>query len=114
MSVLPFQGQGAAMAFEDAEALSLYLREVDSGRDTAAIHDALDRVFRVRHPRTAFIHDISRAAGIGEQAKRYRTKMNEGTESKRMDRMKWFAFLWDYRGAEAWEREMPDWVLPKA
>jgi 2-polyprenyl-6-methoxyphenol hydroxylase-like FAD-dependent oxidoreductase len=86
-------------AIEDAEALSAYLRKATS--DPASIHEALDHVFRVRHKRASSCQSRSRAAGLVASD-------NIGKQSP--DEL--FA-LWIYPGAEKYEAEHPEMVIPK-
>lgn len=88
--VLPHQAGGALSAIEDAEALGAFLRNVAPH----GVHEALQRVFRVRFKRTAEFQLKSRfskqapPAPIEEQL-----------------------HFWNYSDAARWEFERSDMVL---
>jgi salicylate hydroxylase len=94
ISVLPHQAAGAISAIEDAEALYITLRTAT--RDT--VHECLQRAFRIRFKRTAECQAASRREGI------LAPPNPQGGEDIFM--------LWDYPGAERWEAERSDMILP--
>lgn len=108
--MLPHQGQGASQAIEDGEALCAFLRDV--GPD--GVHDALERVFRVRYKRATYIQEASREGGLGEMRTKY--LMKHGGVGDAIDGpinpFKYQKFTWEYYGALDWEKNKPEWVLP--
>jgi 2-polyprenyl-6-methoxyphenol hydroxylase-like FAD-dependent oxidoreductase len=91
--VLPHRAAGAVSAIEDAEALSVFLR----GAIPDSVHDALQRVFRVRYKRVSEIQAGSRADGLLSPP-----DPHAGEVMMR---------LWDYPGAQRWMDERPEMVL---
>jgi salicylate hydroxylase len=102
--VLPHQGQGASQALEDAEALGAFLKGVS--RDN--VNAALERVFKVRYVRATETQRISRFVGLGPKA----IAAGKAQGTKGIDAMQFRDFSWKYYGAERWEKEHPEHVLP--
>lgn len=102
--MLPHQGQGASQALEDAEALGAFLRGVSPSEVPAA----LERVFKVRYNRASLTQSNSRLGGLAR-------KVAEGENAlpiKTINPLQFREFSWKYYGAEMWEKEQPDFVLP--
>ncbi|WOO78221.1 3-hydroxybenzoate 6-hydroxylase 1 [Vanrija pseudolonga] len=105
---LPYQGQGASQAVEDAEALATYLR----GVGPEGVHDALIKVFKVRYKRATYAQEISRKTGL------YKHKGDEPEPpykvldpNEPIDKAGILAFFWDYHGAADWVKRKPEWIL---
>jgi salicylate hydroxylase len=90
--VLPHQAGGALSGIEDAEGLGTFLRGVT--RD--GVHNALQRVFRLRFKRASRYQLLSRVEGIKKGAPPTHEEVVRA---------------WDYPGAARWEVERPDMVL---
>lgn len=99
--VLPHQASGAMSAIEDAEALSMYLREVTPTSNPKAVNHALQHAFRVRYKRASFCQTRSRAMGLLAWDKNNKQSSDELFE------------LWMYPGAAQWEVARPDMILPE-
>jgi len=108
--MLPYLGQGASQAFEDAEALGAFLK--GATRDTAP--DALRKVFNVRYRRATWFQEMSRGSAPSEKMrKKYRSKLGEQVPDldQPFDYMQYRNFMWDYFGAEDFARRKPEWVI---
>lgn len=109
-AMLPHQGQGAAAAIEDAEALGYVLRNATRDQVPAL----LQKVFRLRYRRATMVQQASRAAGLGDMMKK-----NSGFEGGELPKefsnmMKFRQFNMAYLGAEDWEKNHDEWVLPES
>jgi 2-polyprenyl-6-methoxyphenol hydroxylase-like FAD-dependent oxidoreductase len=93
-SVLPHRAQSACQAIEDAEALGAFLKETT----TDGVSETLRRVFRVRYKRASRAQAASHATNL---------KNGEGNAEQAVAVVR----LWDYYGAEKWEKEHPEDVL---
>jgi salicylate hydroxylase len=102
--VLPHQGQGASQALEDAEALAAFLKDVPPSGVTAA----LERVYKARYVRATETQRISRFVGLGPKS----IAAGKAQDAKGIDAMQFRDFNWKYYGAERWEKEHPEHVLP--
>jgi hypothetical protein len=79
---------------EDAEALGAFLRAASRPTAPAALH----RTFRARFKRASLAQASSHARGLGHTF--------DAAEEERVMRR-----VWEYYGAEAWEREGKEMVL---
>ncbi|KAJ9102969.1 hypothetical protein QFC19_004526 [Naganishia cerealis] len=109
-AMLPHQGQGAAAAIEDAEALGHVFRSATSPDQ---VPDLLQRVFRLRYRRATMVQQASRAAGLGDMMKK--ASGFEGGELPKefSNMMKFRQFNMAYLGADDWEKNHAEWVLPE-
>ncbi|KAI5450866.1 hypothetical protein NCC49_002607 [Naganishia albida] len=109
-AMLPHQGQGAAAAIEDAEALGYVLR--NTTRDQ--VPEALQRVFRLRYRRATMVQQASRAAGLGDMMKKASGFEGGELPAEFSNMMKFRQFNMAYLGAEDWEKNHGEWVLPES
>ncbi|KAJ9094993.1 hypothetical protein QFC21_005786 [Naganishia friedmannii] len=109
-AMLPHQGQGAAAAIEDAEALGFVFSGANITREQ--VPELLQRVFRLRYRRATMVQQASRAAGLGDMMKKA-----SGFEGGKMpelfsNMMAFRKFNMSYLGAQDWEANHQDYVLP--
>ncbi|WWC64322.1 uncharacterized protein I303_106932 [Kwoniella dejecticola CBS 10117] len=107
-SMLPHQGQGASQAIEDAEAVQAYL----SNAAADDVHEALEKIYKVRIKRATYIQQISRGSGLGNMRKVYRAKLGQVEEDDApLNPGQYRDFSWNYFGALDWEKTHPEWVM---
>lgn len=92
--VLPHRAQSACQAIEDAEALGAFLKETSADR----VPETLRRVFRVRYKRASRAQAASHATNL---------QNGDGNSEQALAVVR----LWDYYGAENWEKDHPEDVL---
>jgi salicylate hydroxylase len=109
-AMLPHQGQGAAAAIEDAEALGYVLRNATREQ----VPEALQKVFRLRYRRATMVQQASRAAGLGDMLKKASGFEGGELPQEFSNVMKFRQFNMSYLGAEDWEKNHGEWVLPES
>jgi salicylate hydroxylase len=57
--MLPHQGQGAAQAVEDGEALGVFFEDIRGPQTTEHVHAILQQIYDIRHERATTVQEYS-------------------------------------------------------
>lgn len=99
--MLPHLGQGGSQAIEDAEALAYVLKTTEGLPQLENVKGALERLQTLRHYRATVSQERSRSQALGPRPGSQEEMLGKNT-------FEFTRFLYDYFGAEDWEKRVKE------